>query len=468
MAVSENRFFVCLSMWNNAFQQYFNVGTLVYDFSQVQKTRLVGFLYNDEHLRLKLPPVDPANLNPSTNKHGGKFVASDRTGKLPHYFASFLPGSFGDDLISDVNSDWSTLTETEKLYVMTFSHGDFGAPRLNAYRDQHNKPIRDIAQLSQLVSAIREYQEGHLSNPLSTEIQGALCNMQSHKPMVDFEATEGGIDRRFVVKLNCTGFFNDAAVSSLLSIVQKNAGASTCEGRVVKLENGEDVLFSYNYSRTEKYEQDSNGDNIKTILKYNRVSFKILLAEDEFLQKNEVPGYKHIAHAIKKYSADADADLFDLFTRAFLSAATNHTSNGLSNMEMFDDGHGNWRLSPSFSNLPNPMTSTQFECSFNDKPTTSNLININTDFVHQLGGVIGIDNDSSEKLALQAGQAIQDIDKLSALNGISENDTSTLKEIVKFRQIGMLVDTLSAKHNLDIATIDVEEIDGPTRRGPKF
>lgn len=467
MAVTDNRFFVCLSMWNNMFQEYFNVGTLVYDFSQVNKTRLVGFLYNDEHLNLKLPAIDPANLNPDSNKFGGKFVSNDPAGKLPHYFASFLPGSFGDDLISGINKDWSRLTETEKLYVMTFSHGDFGAPRLNAYKHQNNRPIRDLDQLSQLVIAIREYQEGHLQNPLSPDIQGALCNMQSHKPMVDFEATENGIERRFVVKLNCTGFFNDAAISSLLSAVQNNAGATACDGRVVKLESGEDVLFSYNYSRTEEYHQDNDGVK-KTILKYNRVSFKVLLAEDDYLDKNEPPSYKHIAHAIKLYSSDSQSDLFELYTRAFVSASTNHTSNGLSNMEMFDDGAGNWRLSPSFNNLPNPMTSTQFDCSFSDKPITSNLLNINTDFVHQLGESIGIDQEASEKLALAAGKAIQGIDKLSALHNLSDNDSMTLKEVVKFNQIEKLVAELEGRHKLDISTMDVEEIEEPSARGPKF
>lgn len=477
MPQSDNRFFICLSMWNNMFQQFFPVGTIVYDLSFHNKTRMVGFVYNKEHLELGLPAIDPANLDPAKNgKNGGKFVSKNgSTGQLPHYFAEFLPGPFGDDLISDINDEWKKLTETEKLYVMTHSHGDYGAPRLDAYKDQHNNPIRNIHDLTSLVTAIREYQAGHTKNPLTPEIQGALCNMKSHKPMIDFEAHESGIDRRFVVKLNQSGFYNDARMSAMMTSVQQNGGVNVCDGRVVPLSNGEDVLFSYNYSRTERYDTNDDGDKNKVILKYNRVSFRTLLAEDDFLAKGDVPGYRHIAHAIRLYSDDPEADLMELFSRAFLSAATNHTSNGLDNMEMFDDGAGKWRLSPSYNNLPNPMTCAEFDCSFSERTITGNLLYIDEEFVHDLSDTVGISHEAGERLALKAGIAIQGIDKLQVTHALSDNDISTVQEVVKFNQIDKLVASLGTKHDIGNTGIDVEEIDdiemddepdGPSYRGP--
>lgn len=462
MTASRDRFFVCLSMWSNNFQEYFNVGTLVYDFSHYNSARLVGFSYHKDHIGLNLPAIDPANLLP-TIKNRGKFVSREKQGALPHYFASLLPGPFGDDLISDMNKEWKTLTDTEKLYVMTLSHGDFGAPRLNAYKDQNNHPIRDLTVLSGLVTAIREYQDGHINNPITLEIQGALCNMHSHKPMVDFEARENGVERRFVVKLNTSRIYNDAKVSSVLSTAQENSGINACSTRVMKLSNQEDVLFSSNYARTESYDTTS-GSYTKIIMKYNRVSFKVLLAEDPFLKKNEIPSYKHIAHAIKKYSADPTSDLEELFSRAFFSAATNHTSNSFSNMEMFDDGDGNWRLSPSFNNLPNPMTNAEFECSFGDKKINGSLLNINEEFVGALAESIGIDNEVAKKLALVSSRAILSIDKISKQHQLDQSDHQMLNEVVKNKQLDKLVNNLAQDVGLVSEIVD----EAPNFRSPKF
>lgn len=474
MTAPDNRkLFIRLSMWENEIQDYLPVGTLVYDNDPSHRIGFVGFVYDRAYVRDKWPAVDPAHLDPQID--GGRFSSKERNGKVPHYFSGFLPGEFGQQLLSEVDKRWESLTEAEKLYVMTFAHGDFGAPQLNPQNNQHNAPIRDLDELSRLVQAIREFQRGERPSPITRELQGALCSFRGPKPKVDYEEEKDGIARRFVAKLNTTGYYNDARVAAAFTSLENNAGIEACANRVVPLDCGEEVLFSYNYARTESFEKHEDDEPYRLILKYNRISFKTLLADDPILGNTQRPNYKHIAYAIDKYSADPVSDKEELFRRAVLSAATNHTSNGLENMEMYDKGMGNWRLSPSFQNLPNPMTDTQFELGFNDSIMTGNLLRLDERFLIGLGSQMGIESTQALALGFSVTGSLVNLEKTMAMHELSANDRNTIRECVKVKDVTSLHERLdndekvqqavSASKALPSVTFD-DEIEIPRHRGP--
>lgn len=464
-----------LCMWENEVQDYLPVGTLFYDNNPGQRLGFVGFAYDRTYVREGWPAVDPAHLNPQVND--GRFVGKHRDGRLPHYFASFLPGEFGQQLLNEVDQRWEGLTEAKKLYVMTLAHGDFGAPQLNSQNDQYNEPIRDLSDLNRLVTAIREFQRGERSSPLTRELQGALCSLRGPKPKVDYEYEKDSIARRYVAKLNTTGYFNDARVAVALADMEKNSGIRTCDNRVVALECGEEVLFSHNYSRTEAFDQNDAGDKYRLILKYNRISFKTLLAEDPVLGNTQRPSYKHLVYTINKYSADAVTDREELYRRAVFTAATNHTSNGLDNLEMYDSGRGRWRLSPSFHNLPNPLSDTQFETSFGDTIMTGNLLRLNEQFLTSLGAHFGFDALHAQALAFPVTESLTHMESVMAKHDLSTNDRNTLRECVKTRAVTDLHSRLTnntqvqqramqisnAKTAVDLETNAISLIRGPSR-----
>lgn len=474
MSSPDNRkLLIRLSMWENDIQDYLPVGTLVYDSNPAQKIGFVGFVYDKAYVNAGWAAVDPAHLDPRTDN--GRFPVKERDGRVHHYFASFLPGEFGQQLLSEVDKRWETLTEAEKLYVMTHAHGDFGAPQLNPQNTQHNEPIRDLGELSRLVEAIREFQRGERANIITPELQGALCSFRGPKPKVDYEEQVDGIARRFVAKLNTTSYYNDARIAATFTAVEKEACINACDNRVVPLECGEEVLFSYNYARTEQFEKKVDEEPNRIIMKYNRISFKTLLAEDPKLGNVQRPNYGHICYAIDKYSADPFTDKEELFRRAILSAATNHTNNGLENLEMYDQGGGKWRLSPSFHNLPNPMADTQFECGFGDGIMTGNLLRFDEKFVQSVGAIMGFDGLKSLALASPVLNSLSSLERTMSIYGLSSDDKDTVRESVKIKEAASLLDRINQNDAVQqvisesqgLPTVSYDEVD-TTPKGPRL
>jgi len=447
-----------LSMWENTTQSYLPVGSVIYDNKSSQRLGFVGFIYDKSYIQKHWPAVDPAHLDPELNN--GRYIVKQAGGRVPHYFSSFLPGEFGQQLLSEVDQRWDSLSEAEKLYVMTQAHGDFGAPQLNPQEDQYNDPIKNLEDLSQLVQAIREFQKGERASFITREIQGALCSFHGPKPKVDYEEVRDGVAHRFVAKLNTTGYYNDARVAAVFTSVEKNATIDACENRVVPLDCGEEVLFSYNYARTEDYKQHEDGEKYRLILKYNRISFKTLLADDPIIDNTERPSYKHIVYAIDKYSTDPVSDKEELFRRSVLSAATNHTSNGLDNMEMYDKGLGNWRLSPSYHNLPNPMTDTQFELGFGNGIMTGNLLKLDERFVQNLGAQMGFDVTKSLALSFPVMNALVKLENTMSIHELSENDKSTMRECIKVNDIHNLYESISNNDTVQDAILEDQALPG--------
>lgn len=442
-------------MWQNDLQQYIPVGTLIYDVAQ--RSGFVGFSYDKSYLDKELPPIDPAHLTPDRYNRG-KYVVKEQNGNLPHYFTSFLPGEFGQRLISEVNHKWDSLSQAERLYVTSLTHGDFGAPQLNPQNVQQNNVINDMDDLNALVRSIRAFQGQEIRSIISPSLQASLCSSIGAKPKIEFQSLHGKQMERFIVKLNSANPFNDARVSVALTKLEQIAGISVCNNRAVSLDCGEEALFSSNYSRTESHFPEDLKCPIN-ILKYNRISFRVLLAEDPILENTERPLYSHIVHAINKYSCDPISDKEELFRRAVFSASTNNTSNGLENMEMYDTGGGNWRLSPSFQNLPNPLKDAYFDTAFSNRMNTSNLFELDEIFIATLGTSFDYSPFQANVIAQPVINSLsQFISKNQSANiQLTDLDRKSLLKCMKITEV-IKLDQLLLKNDKVMEQVNSKEI----------
>lgn len=388
---------VQVAAWNNYEQGYESVGTVIYDNDPNHRLGFTGFVYDRDYIAKGGAALDPVNLKTTENE--GRFVFS-MDGKLPSYFAEFLPGTVTDQLIAKQDSRWQGLNQAEKLFLLTEINGDFGAIQLNSHLDQFDRPIDRLGDLKAIVDVIKDFQADRSTPTLSKEALRTLTAFGGTGPKVDFELTQNGKAERYVVKLNATSESNDAVVSQFMGSLQSSAGINRVPSNRAELPGGDDVLLSKNYARGHGPSIDA--DSPASVLRHNTVSLATLLSQSSHLGNADVPTYMHAAKVIKEVSADPKADLEELMRRAVFSALTSHTSNGLDNIEMYDVGGGNWRLGPSFNNLPSMSPVAPFELSFTGLKDTVNFLKVDAAMVAELGNAIGLD----EGLALRIAQPV--------------------------------------------------------------
>ena len=422
-----SKLYIQVSAWNNEAQDHQQVGTVIYDNDPDHRLGFVGFVYDREYLAAGGPDLDPVNLKTTENE--GRFFTSN-DGRLPPYFKQFLPGVFAEQMLSDKDSRWGSLNDAEKLYLLTEVNGDFGAIQLNAQMDQFDRPIDRMGELKELVEIIRDFQQDRSTPPLNNSQIKALTAFNGHKPKAEIEMSMDGVAQRFCAKLNTTPEYNDAKVSHTLTEMQKVAGISSAGGQVATLSSSEDIYLSAHYARTESTAPRAAGES-PDFLRYNRVPLTALLHGDESLGNTDIPSYKHVANLVSRISADAPADQEQLFKRALFSALTNHTANGLDNIEMYDVGNGQWRLSPSFNNLPNPSQTARFDLSFTGNKDTVDMLRVNSGFVRRLGAVMGFGPEESMALANSVTQAVLKADKIMVSSDLPPNDRIFLARTIR-------------------------------------
>lgn len=425
--------FVLVYTWQNDIQDYVYAGNLIFGISGETEFATTTFHYDKDYVSQGFGALDPANLNPEKEDI---FVCKRPSGQLFGYFSNLLPGQFGNQLLTDIEPLWPTWNEIQKLHVLAEAHGDFGAIHINPHNDQAGQVIGSIEKLNEVVEKIRAFQQGKVRSVLTPELQGALCSLGGSKPKVDFVVKTEDRVQRYVVKLNCSGCYNDARVSALLSESQKSARITVCPRKAQPLPCGEEVLICTNYSR-KRLESDEKND--AKIIRYNRVSFRTLLENDPILGVSEHPKLNHMIHVIDRFSADPMADKAELFRRTIFSVGTNHTANGLDNMEMYDTGRGRWRLSPSYNNLPNPDKGTNFQVGIESAASCTSLVKFDERWISMLGGEFGFTPIESLGLAYPVVQSLEALPIRIEKSNLVAPDQSVLKNVIPSEQIGQLL-----------------------------
>lgn len=432
MGVKNNNLFISVYAWQNDMQDYVVAGNLLFGKSDESGMTVTSFQYESSYVEDGFGSLDPANLN---TKESNLVICKRPSGQLFGYFSNLLPGQFGNQLLADIDPIWPTLNEIQKLHVLTKAHGDFGPIHLNAQNDQAGEVIESIEMLDEVVQKIRSFQKGNTRAVLTPELEGALCSLGGSKPKVDFEVKSDGRVQRYVVKLNCSDCYNDAQVSSFLSENQKSARISICPRKPLALPCGEDVLVCTNYAR--KYVEPAQ-QRSGVIIRYNRVNFRTLLEDDPVLGVGEMPKIEHMIHVIDKYSDNPTSDKEELYRRTLFSVGTNHTSNGFDNMEMYDIGRGKWRLSPSYSNLPNPDRGTNFQVGIETGASCTSLVNYDERWLSMLGGQFGYAPKDSLVIAMPVVQTLDALTVRIEKSNLLETDKVTLKKILPSEQFSKL------------------------------
>jgi hypothetical protein len=273
--------------------------------------------------------------------------------------------------------------------------------------------------LDRLVVKFRAFQKDFSDTPLDQKLIGSFSSFQGKRMKFDYYDKDDR--KRYIVKLNNTQYCNDAKVSSFLSDVQANAGINTTSSSVRTIGSGEDVLFQENFANNKVVT-----DNGVKLTMYNRVNFKVLVSDLDSPALSKNITYTTVADAIREFSCNVQEDLIELYKRAYFSASVNHTNNGLDNIEMMDVGNNEWRLAPSFNNLPSPYSDAEFKVAFDDSLIARNLFDLNEQFQMRLATSVGIDKQVAMALAKQVDDAISSAPELATKHGLSQNDRAFL------------------------------------------
>lgn len=412
--------FILCHKWDNNSQNYVSVGNLLHNDEFFDDRGVVGFYYDEEYINKSGANLDPNHLRTNIKSGTYSVPANQPPGTLPHYFQQFLPGNFSGRILNQIDPSWSSTTQFEKLLIISEIIGDHHSILLQGHNDHFNCDIDNMKKLERLVSSCKRFKDDYFSSEEATVSEILpLLNIRSNRPMFDYYDIEQR--KRYVVKMNASGYCNDAAVSALLGKVEEKAGINVSNSEVRVLSYGEPLLFQ------ECFASISPSDTKKIKHKFNRISFKFLLSEFSGTTNVKLT-YKHIAAAIKQYSVNPEFDLEELFRRAYFSASVNHTSNGPDNLELIDIGSNEWRLAPSYNNLPNPFHSTSFETCFDAYMTSRNLFNIDEQFIAKLAQEISITSTSAFQIANYVDQAIKDIPQLIQSSSLTNDDISMLRK----------------------------------------
>ena len=321
-------------------------GEIKYVGAIIRQGGIEGFAY---HSAYDGPPIDPCWLNHRRRlSQSLDFRASSQTvpigdGTLHPVFQDAIPGAFAEQAIRTVNRDFSSFTDLDKLYVM-------GTQQKGALRFRvDDAPIRDID--------VQGYKALERARNVAVEVYLNKVRQLIPKDLLrSFGAGEGGArpkvgfteftGEKYIAKFNTDKdpYVSLARIEHLVGVMSQAAGIQTAETRIETLpESNEDVLLSKRF--------DVIGSGKKTT-PLHKMSFARLTGKDNIgRQKAGRADYLDMVAVIRAHSADAEADVRELFKRMVLHAAVNNTDNHLGNFEMMyteSNGSCGWRLAPSY------------------------------------------------------------------------------------------------------------------------
>ncbi len=409
----ETQFILC-HVWSNKLQEYVQAGTLLYDSSYSEGNGFTGWMYHEDYLSSGHGELDPKHLNRKLLR--GDYSVPITGGYLPHFFQQFLPGEFAEQLLSDAKGNWNQISQFEKLAIVTNIYGDFHAISLSNHQPQIQNDIDDIEQLAEVAELLNTYIIERDKSAINGTVIAAISNLSGQRPKIDFYDNEN--KKRYIVKLNNTPYFNDAKVSSFISELQNLSGITTAVSEVRTSSKGQSLLFQENFSNIK--------DEDMIIKKFNQVSFKVLVSDFKDSTFRKRLTYKDVAHAIREYSSSPEEDIQELYKRAYFSASVNHTNNGLDNISMIDIGTNEWRLSPSFNNLPTPYNNSDFAIAFSENMVARNLFNLDDTFAIKLADEMGFDSTQALEIKHNIDNVIANSNEIANKHKLSSDDIKSL------------------------------------------
>ncbi|MFK5949779.1 MAG: HipA domain-containing protein [Methylococcales bacterium] len=474
--------FVTVEMWNNESMSYDYVGELIWarlpgavDKRSKKPAIITGFTYHEDY---NGPPLDPAGLD--YRKNGRSFVSSRVDGKLRKFFHNMLPGVFGNRVLQSSDKGWLTISEAQRLGLLSKVHSDFDAIRLNAYLGEEDlKIIDDRTELDTIVKKIVAYSADQLKDILGgysdndkKRLKNALTNLKGARGKVDYVHSNG---KRFVAKPGLLqDDWNVVRVEYAMGVMEKAAQINSVDSRWISLPSGNEVLMSKRYDQDDGLiHRDNEGNPVNCTMRkqYNRISMKAILTQMSSMSSKTIAdaSYIDIKNAILQYSAQPVKDVEELYRRIIFHTGMNNSDNNLGNFEMYIDDKSEWRLSPSYDVLPDPDTNSEFAVSITDSITRVNQIDFNEDFLESIAEKLNIDPERGKVLAKSVIDVIADSEKYLSDNDVQDNDIQKIISAFRVSEAQALKEKLQTGFELnDIDWKSHNEIEsGPKEHGMK-
>lgn len=427
--------FILCDRWSNERQDFVSCGVLMYDSSAFDGKGRVGFLFEDGYVSSGLGRPDPKHLNGSSLE----YVVPVGGGYLPHFFQQFLPGEFADQFFAAYEPSWSGLNQFEKLNKVSTLFGNYQGIQISPHHDHISNELKDVDHLHHLSDVVQKFLDTRAVPQLSKQELAALSSLSGKRPKVNFHETDG--NARYIVKLGTSSYYSDAKISHFMADLQSRSGISVAESKVETTSAGNDLLLQKKYTMARPDDISSGPTEFHNL--YNQVSFKVLHSNWRAPNLRTRITYKDVAECISLFSADPEADKRELFKRAYFSAATNHTNNGLDNLAMIDLSDNEWRLAPSFNNLPNPFNDQEFSVAFDENLTARNLFDLDDKFATRLASEIGVDRVEALLMRNEISSVLHDAPAILQGHDINSSDIKMIS-----KQIPSLLKTaMSSTHS---------------------
>ena len=360
--------FIHVHKWSNNEQCYQYVGHLLYDNTYTDGA--VSFHYDEGYLAEAGAELDPMNLSLSSKTKA--YIEPSAKGIIPPYFQQFLPSSLGYALFNKCLEDFNKLNQFQQLSVVSELYGDRGAIHLNGQNEQNNSMIESVDEMLSIIVAF----------------EGA------------------NIDSLVLPSLEKMLPFNSASGNRLILNIKEKRSSQ-----------------SYFYKHSENTSFDEHQARLLTFKLESQC--KIDSAAVKTIDMNGVH-----SQIIKSFSSCPEADLDELFRRALFCGHLNITSNGLSNLELMDIGHNEWRLAPAFNNLPNPSHTSVFDLAFSEGLRVKKFFSIDMSFAEVLARKVSPEGISVDETFADITETVNSFKEIATENNIDNQTQDVFRKAI--------------------------------------
>jgi hypothetical protein len=410
---------ILVHRWQNNTQQYEHAGTLIYDPTYLNGC--VSFHYEEHYLKNGGGALEPATL-PTNLAHNATAITSGN-GLLPRYFSAMLPDLVSNTLLSQHDDEWRQLNQFERLSRLSEKFGDRTAIQLNSQLNQSEQVISDLDEVFHLLQTLTEQSnDEEVTSSLPQHWYMALTSFSGRKPKIDYTDPNSG--QRYVIRPNFCSHYHEGKMRYTLHKLLNSAEILNIDTNKITLHD-EELAIQSNFKHA-----FINQDNQNTLLKFNTVSFDMLINSYKAHQNGRLITYADAAKVIQTYSASVLEDLEQLYKRALVSALLNHTNNHLSNLNLIDLNNNHWRLAPMVDLLPNPGLEDTFALPFSDSEQGRSHFKISSQWAKRFARRLHLPSNIAATAYDKVASAIEMRSTLYKDTELDERSISTIEGVL--------------------------------------
>lgn len=231
----------------------------------------------------------------------------------------------------------------------------------------------------------------------------------------------GPTGMHYIVKFNDLTKPNNARIEHGSLELAKVAGIRAAKSIVVRVtSNGVFVADLFLIERYDRYTDVTGSDRRR-----HRLSLMSLMDPSKIVRQDG-GDYQNIFDAIRRVSANPQADLVEMFRRLLFNIALNNTDDHLKNHEfLYDPETGDWRLSPAYDINPN---SYAYPHATSIAGYTNGILS--EAFVTLMAEKFGIELDKALSMRLKVLSAMKSWKQVFENSGCTEEDLAYVEKAI--------------------------------------